>query len=120
MSKPILGLIVGGILGIFDGLTALVSAGDDPKIREEIVMIIIGSTFKGLVAGIACGYFARRFNSLPLGILFGVIVGFILAALVALGQMHYFLHITIPGSIVGAIVGFATQQYGVPPRGRTA
>jgi len=26
MSKPLLGVLLGGILGIFDGLTALVSA----------------------------------------------------------------------------------------------
>lgn len=118
MSKPVLGLALGGILGIFDGLTALVSAGDDPAIREGIVGIVIGSTFKGLIAGIATGYFSRKFHSLPLGIVFGLCIGAFLAAIVAILQQGYYLEIILPGSIVGAIVGFATQRYGTRPQPR--
>jgi hypothetical protein len=33
MSKPVLGLVLGGILGIFDGLSALVSAPTTPRSR---------------------------------------------------------------------------------------
>ncbi len=119
MSKPILGLILGGVLGIFDGLSALVSAGNDPAIREGIVGIVLGSTFKGLIAGIAIGFFSRRFRSLPLGIIFGLAVGAFLAWLVALGQGGYYLEIILPGSILGIIVGYATQQYGRQPRAQT-
>ena len=32
-------------------------------------------TIKGIIAGIAIGFFAKKFHSLPIGILFGVIVG---------------------------------------------
>jgi hypothetical protein len=78
---------------------------------------VIGSTFKGLITGIAIGYFAKKVNSLPLGILFGLAVGLFLAFLVAAMQpagKHYYIAIfaiMLPGSILGAIAGFATQKY---------
>ncbi|HEY7574032.1 MAG TPA: hypothetical protein VIB08_02645, partial [Thermoanaerobaculia bacterium] len=79
MSKPVFGLILGGILGIFDGLTALFT----PEVKSQMVGIIIGSTFKGLIAGVLIGWFAKKVNSLPLGILFGLSVGLLLAWIVA-------------------------------------
>lgn len=113
MSKPLLGLLLGGILGVFDGLTALLT----PEAAPGIIGIVIGSTVKGIIAGVAIGYFARKVNSLPLGILFGFGVGLLLAFLVALNPdpntgRHYYFEIMLPGSIVGLIVGFATQKYG--------
>ena len=111
MNKPVFGLLLGGVLGIFDGLTAWFT----PEVRDQLLGIVIGSTFKGLVAGIAIGYFAKKRNSLPLGILFGLAVGMLLAFLVAAmpqpGGKHYYFAIMLPGSILGAIVGFATQKY---------
>jgi uncharacterized membrane protein HdeD (DUF308 family) len=111
MSKPVYGLLLGGILGIFDGLTAYFT----PEARDQMLGIVIGSTFKGLVAGIAIGYFARRVNSLPLGIVFGLGVGLVLAWIVAAmpdpNGKHYYLEIMLPGAIVGAIVGYATQKH---------
>jgi len=117
MSKPIIGLLLGGALGIFDGLTAYFT----PEARDQLLGIVIGSTVKGLMTGIAIGFFAKKVNSLPLGILFGLGVGLFLAFLVAAmpqpnGQ-HYYFEIMLPGSILGAIVGYATQKYG---RARTA
>jgi len=116
MSKVVLGLVLGGVLGIIDGLTALFT----PEVAPYIMGIVIGSTIKGLIAGVAIGYFARKVNSLPLGILFGFAVGLLLAYLVAAmpsetGE-HYYLEIMLPGSIVGIIVGYATQRYGQPAR----
>jgi hypothetical protein len=108
MSKPVFGLILGGILGIFDGLTALISA---PETRPEILGIVIGSTVKGLIAGLLIGFFARKVKSLPLCILFGLAVGAFLAYLVTIGG-PYLWEIVLPGSLVGIIVGFATQRYG--------
>jgi MFS family permease len=117
MKKPVLGLVLGGVLGIFDGLSALVSA---PEVAPEIVSIVIGSTFKGLIAGIAIGYFSHRVKSLKLGILFGLAVGAFLAFLVAAmpnpDGTHYYWQIMLPGSLVGIIVGYATQTYGKPRR----
>jgi hypothetical protein len=111
MSKPVFGLILGGILGIFDGLTAYFT----PDVRNQLLGIVIGSTFKGLVAGIIIGFFARKVHSLPLGILFGLGVGlllaYIIAALPSETGKHYYMEIMLPGALVGAIVGYATQRY---------
>jgi hypothetical protein len=121
MSKPVLGLVLGGILGIFDGLSALLSA---PETAPQIVGIVIGSTIKGLIVGVLIGWFARKVDSLPMGILFGLLVGAFFAFLVALmpgeGGEHYYWEIVLPGSILGIIVGYATQRYGKTPRPRTA
>jgi putative effector of murein hydrolase LrgA (UPF0299 family) len=43
------------------------------------------------------------------------VVGFILAFLVAYLQHGYYPQIIIPGSIVGMLVGWATQRYGFVP-----
>lgn len=111
MSKPLIGVILGAALGAVDGLTAWF----EPAVRNELAGIVFGSTVKGIIAGIAIGFFARKFHSLPIGILFGVIVGAFLAFLVALMQGGYYLQIILPGTIVGLIVGFATQKYGTSP-----
>ncbi len=47
MSKPLFGLLLGGVLGIFDGLTAYFT----PEVRNQLVGIVIGSTFKGARGG---------------------------------------------------------------------
>jgi hypothetical protein len=112
MNKPLFGLLIGGVLGIFDGLTALLY----PESRPLIVGIVIGSTFKGIITGIAIGYFAKKVNSLPLGIIFGLALGLLLSYLVAAMpnpdlSRPYYLEIMIPGGIVGMIVGFATQKF---------
>jgi len=107
MNKPLFGLILGGILGVFDGLTALLSA---PETRTQLTSIVVGSTFKGLVAGLLIGFFARKVKSLPLCIIFGLAIGGLFAYFVTLGT-HYFWKIILPGSVVGIIVGYATQRH---------
>jgi uncharacterized membrane protein (Fun14 family) len=114
MNKPLLGLVLGGGLGVLDGLSALVSA---PEVAPQIMGIIIGSMGKGLVAGVLIGWLARKVNSLPMGILVGVGVGALLALPFAIGRNPetgkiYFWEIMIPGSLVGLIVGYATQRFG--------
>jgi hypothetical protein len=113
MKKPLFGMLLGGVLGIPDGLSALVSAGDDPNVRAGIVGIVIGSTVKGLITGLLIGWLARRVHSLPLGILFGFAIGLLLAfgvsrLQVAAGQPAYYWQIMTPGAILGIIVGYAT------------
>jgi len=116
VGKPVLGLILGGILGALDGLSALVSA---PETAPGIMGIVIGSTFKGLLAGLIIGYFARRVRSLQAGLIFGGAVGLFLAFLIAAipqpDGTHYWWEIMLPGTIVGLIVGYATQVYGKAP-----
>ena len=109
MKKPVFGMLLGGLLGIPDGLSALVSAGDDPNVRAGIVGIVIGSTVKGLITGLLIGWFARKTSSLPLAILFGMAVGLLLAFGVSLMP---------PGAILGIIVGYATFNHREAGSGR--
>ena len=109
MSKPLIGILLGAVLGAFDGLSAWFT----PAVRNQIAGIVVSSTIKGLLAGIAIGFFAKKFHSLPLGILFGLAVGALLAFLTARFAVGgYYFEIMLPGSMVGLIVGFATQKYG--------
>ena len=110
MNKIVLGLLLGTVLGLIDGLSAWFT----PAVRAQIVGIVVGSTIKVLIAGVAIGFFARNVHSLALGILFGLAVGFVLAFIVAQMQHGYYFEIILPGSIVGIIVGYATQRYGTP------
>ncbi|HEY7411976.1 MAG TPA: hypothetical protein VII13_14610 [Vicinamibacteria bacterium] len=110
MSRPVFAMLLGGFLGIFDGLSALVSA---PETRPQIVGIVIGSTVKGVITGLAIGFFARKVRSLPLGILFGLAVGVFLAFLITIGS-PYSWEIMLPGGVLGVIVGYATYKYGAP------
>jgi len=119
MNKVLLGLILGTVLGAIDGATAWFT----PAVRFEILTIVIGSTAKGLIAGLLIGLFARKVKSVPLGILFGLFIGFVLALAVAMMPdptgKHYYFEIILPGSIVGLLVGYATQKYGVAPTPKT-
>lgn len=115
VNKPVLGLVAGGALGAVDGLTALVSA---PEVAPQIMGIVLGSMGKGLVAGILIGWFAKKVDNLTAGLLVGLALGALFALPFALGTdpttgKRYFWEILIPGSMVGLIVGFLTQRYGV-------
>jgi hypothetical protein len=117
MKKPLLGLVLGGILGVLDGLTALFY----PEVAPMMMGIVIGSTLKGLIVGVLVGWFAHRVNSMGAGIVVGLLVGaffaWLVAAMPAEGGKHYYWEIILPGTVVGIIVGYATQRYG---RGRAA
>src|SRR5215467_5815655 len=111
MNKVLLGLLLGTVLGALDGTTAFMY----PEVRPEMATIIIGSTFKGLVAGILIGFFARKVKSLPLGILFGLVIGALLALAIALMTdaitgKHYYKDIIIPCSLVGFIFFFNATE----------
>jgi hypothetical protein len=94
-------------------LTALVSA---PETAPQIVGIVIGSTFKGLLAGVLIGWFAKKVQSLPAGLLVGLAIGaffaYLVAAMPSPDGKHYYWEIILPGSVLGLIVGYATQRYG--------
>ena len=112
MKKPVLGLLLGAVLGAFDGLTALAT----PEVASQIVGIVIGSTIKGLIVGALVGWYAYRVQSLSKGLLVGLVVAaffaFLVAAIPQPDGHHYWIEIMLPGSIVGLIVGYATQQFG--------
>ena len=117
MKKPVFAMLLGGFLGVFDGLSALVSGG--PEIPSQIGAIVAGSTFKGVVAGLIIGLVAQRTQSLAIIVGVGVAVAALFAYLVTIGT-PYLWEIVLPGSIVGLIVGFATAKYRGPVRSSTA
>ena len=116
MNKALLGLLLGALLGAIDGA----AAGFYPKVREvegKLLVIILGSTFKGLIAGLITGFVARKLQNLPLGMVIGLGAGALMALPFAIQydpdlQITPFWEIMIPGAICGLIVGFATQRYG--------
>ena len=112
MGKPLFGLILGGVLGIFDGLTALISA---PEVKSEILMIVVGSMGKGLLGGVIIGFIAKKLDNLAVGILLGGLVTaaitYPIASMPATNGNVYFWEIMIPGMLVGLIVGYATQKH---------
>jgi hypothetical protein len=114
VNKVLLGVLLGGVLGVFDGLTAWFT----PAVRSQLLGIVIGSTAKGLIAGVCIGLFARKVSSLPWGIVFGLVVGLVLAYAIAAmpdpSGKHYYFEIMLPGGLVGLIVGYATQRFGRP------
>src|SRR5271156_990665 len=100
MNKITYGLILGGILGIFDGFTSWFT----PAVRPQLMGIVLGSTFKGLLAGVLIGIFARKGHSLGVGLLFAFFIAYM--------QRNYYVQIMVPGGLVGLIVGYSTQKYG--------
>jgi small basic protein len=110
MSKPILGLLLGIVLGFIDGLTSWFT----PEVRAELLSTAIASSFKGMVVGLAAGFFARKVHSVLWGMVFAGALATLFAYLVAAMQSNYYLEIILPGFIEGLLVGFLTQRYGKP------
>ncbi len=107
MSKPLLGVLVGGLLGVLDGLSAWFS----PEARPMMMAIVTGSTLKGVVTGLLAGFIAQWRRSTILGVAAGLAIGFVLSAGVAVAQGDHYLEIVLPGMLVGGLAGFATQRY---------
>jgi len=118
MKKKIgFAVLVGAILGAFDGLTAWF----EPSVRDQLGTVAMLSPLKSVIAGFLIGIFAS-FVEKPIAIaIFGLGVGLVLAYLVAMSPdpktgEHYYAQIMVPGAIVGLLVGYATARYG----GKTA
>jgi hypothetical protein len=113
MNKIAIGALAGLILGAMDGATAWFT----PAARDAIAGILVGSSIKGLLVGLAAGLFARRVHSVAKGVAFASVIGLVLAFGVASMPQpdgsHYYLQIMLPGFITGAMIGFFTQAYGV-------
>src|SRR5688500_10548924 len=107
MRKPLLGLLIGGLLGALDGLSAWFS----PEARPMMMAIVTGSMLKGVVTGLLAGFIAQWKRSTALGILAGLAIGFALSTGVAISQGDHYLEIVLPGMLVGGLAGFATQRY---------
>lgn len=109
MTKPMLGLAVGGTLGLLDGLSGFL----EPSLAPLMSSVITFSLLKGLVSGIAIGYVSQRFHSMLVGILAGIGIAAALSLLVILhAGMALFWDIMLPGMLLGVVVGFTTQKFG--------
>ena len=109
LTKPMLGLTVGGVLGLLDGLSGFF----EPSLAPVMTSVITFSLLKGLLAGITTGYVSQRVHSMMLGVLAGIAIAATLSLLVILrAGTTLFWDIMIPGMLLGAIVGFATQRFG--------
>ena len=109
LSKPLLGLAVGGTLGLLDGLSGFL----EPSLAPVMTGVITSSLLKGLVAGVVIGYVSQKLRSMALGLLAGAGIGAVLSLLVILwAGMASFWDIMLPGMLLGVIVGFSTQKFG--------
>ena len=109
LTKPMLGLVMGGFLGLLDG----VSGFFEPSLAPVMGSVITFSLLKGLLSGLAIGYVSQRFHSMTVGIVAGIAIAAALSLLVILhAGMALFWDILLPGMLLGAIVGFATQRFG--------
>ena len=106
MNPTKVGILTGGVLGVLDGL----SAWFYPEARPMIAAIVVGSTIKGVLTGVAAALVARGRKSLAVGLLVGAIVGFVLSTIAALGQPDHYWAIVLPGMLVGILTGAATQR----------
>jgi hypothetical protein len=112
VTKPVLGLILGGTLGLMDGLSGFF----EPSLAPVMGSVITFSMLKGLVAGIAIGYLSQNVKSIAIGIVAGIAIAAVLSLVVVLhAGMALFWDIMLPGMLLGAIVGFATQRWGRRP-----
>ena len=112
LTKPVLGLALGGTLGLLDGLSGFF----EPSLAPVMGSVITFSLLKGLLAGVAIGYFSQRVHSMRMGIVAGIGIAAVLSLLVVLhAGMALFLDIVLPGMLLGAIVRFATQRFGRMP-----
>ena len=109
LSKPMLGLTIGGTLGLLDGLSGFL----EPSLAPVMTSVITFSMLKGLLSGLAIGFFSQRVRSMPLGLLAGIVIAALLSLLVILrAGMGLFWDIMLPGMLLGLLVGFATQKFG--------
>jgi len=112
MKKIGFAVVVGAILGAFDGMTAWF----EPSVRDQLGTIVMLSSLKSVFAGILIGIFACFVQKRVAIALFGLAAGLVLAYLVAMAPdpktgEHYYAQIMVPGAIVGLLVGYATSRY---------
>ena len=109
LTKPMLGLALGGTLGLLDGLSGFF----EPSLAPVMGSVITFSLLKGLVSGVLIGYVSQKVHSMLVGVLAGTAIAALLSLLVILkAGRALFLDILLPGMLLGVIVGFCTQKFG--------
>ena len=118
LNRPLLGLLVGAALGAVDGLSALVSS---PEVGDQIAGIVVGSSMKGVLAGLIVGVIARKLHSTRWAMGIGVVVAGVITLPIAYmnathyGRPDYYWKIMLPGALVGLIVGYVVMHHGSAP-----
>ena len=107
MKKLPLGLLLGTVLGLLDGLSAI----PNPEAQEMLLMIIISATIKGAIAGLIIGIIARKVESIGKNTLIGLGISTMLSALAAVPS-GYYVEIMVPGAIIGLLLGFIVAKWG--------
>src|SRR5262249_1346919 len=102
--------LLGGFLGIFDGLTAWFT----PEVRDQLVGIVIGSTIKGVLTGVIIGFFARKVHSLAVGTIFGLAVGAFFAYLILMMNPLHFPNLRLPQRLRGLLLATAARIHNPP------
>ncbi len=82
--------------------------------------MVLPQTHRSVVVGLIAGFVARKVDAVPIGIAVGLAPGLLFAYLVAATRdpatgRHYYWEIMLPGSLAGALVGWAAQRYGRRP-----
>jgi len=89
-------------------------------VRIDVPSIFVASVRARSIASFIIGYIATRVHSQQTLLLAGLAVGaffaFLIAAIPQPDGTHYWWQIMLPGSVLGLIVGYATQRYGKPAR----
>ncbi len=119
MPKPLLGLVLGAILGAADGFTAIFY----PETKGMVGTIMMLSGIKSMVVGLISGFIAAKLKSLTWSVIIGGVIAMIFAYLVAMTPTdgkYFYAEIMIPGTIVGLILGWATYKFGKASRAGTS
>ena len=107
MKKLPLSLLLGTILGLLDGLSAI----PNPEAQKMLTMIIISATIKGAITGLIIGFIARKLESIGKNTLIGLGISTMLSALAAMPS-GYYVEIMVPGAILGILLGFIVAKWG--------
>ena len=113
MKRVLFAVVLGTILGALDGL----GAWFEPDVRNQLGMIVMLSSVKSMIVGLAVGIFAGFVKKPVAIILFAVVASLAFAYWVASSPdpntgKHYYAQIMTTGGIVGLLLGYATQRYG--------
>jgi len=113
MKRVLFAVVLGAVLGALDGL----GAWFEPDVRSKLGMIVMLSSVKSLIVGLAIGIFAGFVKKPVPIILFAIIASLAFAWWVASSPdpdtgKHYYAQIMTTGGIVGLLLGYATQKYG--------
>jgi hypothetical protein len=109
ISRVLFGLILGGFLGLIDSFCEFLSR----NLAAKMFDVLLASTGKGLLCGLIIGLVNFRQRSPLVSVLTGMAIAAGLTYLVVLRtgkELQW--SVLLPGTLLGLVVGFATQSFG--------